>query len=94
MATYNFSPEDRAYFIRSMIEAGEKTWGALPPGCPEPIRSRIVSERARRLGFPDYIRALLTEPASPAKTAPTPAPRAADPEMESLAGQAQLLARL
>jgi len=74
----NFSPEDRAYLERSMIDATEKVWGPVPPGCPAPIRQRIISERARRLGFPAEVRALLTEP-MPAKARRSTAPNSTRP---------------
>ena len=80
-----------------VTELTEKFFPPIPVGCPPAIRTRILVERLRRMHAPDEIRQALLAPVTdrPITTrAAKPAPRAADPEMDKLARDAQLLARL
>ena len=78
--TLTLTRKEHAEVELRVIELTGKFFPEIPPGCPHMIRMRILAERCRRLGAPEYLRQALLAPVSdkPTSRAAAPAPRAAE----------------
>jgi len=79
--TLTLTGKEHAEVELRVVELTGKYFPEIPPGCPHMIRMRILAERCRRLGAPEYLRQALLAPVTDSPTttrAAKPAPRAAE----------------